>query len=225
MEAELMHIQIASKWFGDIHVLGKIDIELKRDEVTVLFGPSGCGKTTLLNILSGLDDDFTGSIECDSQKIAMVFQEPRLLPWLSVRQNIELVAAPQIDVDRLLKEVGVYEQAALYAHNLSLGMKRRVSFARALSINPDVLVMDEPFVSLDTKRADSLRLMVLDLIEKRCCNALLVTHDLKEAVQLGHRILFMGNSPCDIIKEVFVELTAQERRSADAIERFYQSIL
>lgn len=219
-----MHIQIASKFFANTPVLGAIDIKFKPGEVTVLFGPSGCGKTTLLKILAGLDDDFEGVVTHDSQKIGMVFQEPRLLPWLSVKKNIELVATSKCDIDGLLKDVGVFDAAGVHASKLSLGMQRRVSFARALSIAPDILVMDEPFVSLDTKRANSLRLMVLDLMEKRCCNALFVTHDLKEAVQLGHRILFMGNSPSEIIKETRIDLTAAERRDDVAIERILQNI-
>ena len=217
-----MRVQIESKHFADQQVLGEIDLELKDHEVTVLLGPSGCGKSTLLNILNGLDENFAGKITKNGDKIAMVFQEPRLLPWLTVRQNIELVA-PDCKADELIESVGISEALDKLASRLSLGMARRAAFARALAVNPDLLIMDEPFVSLDEERAHSLRLMVLDLMKNRTCKALFVTHDVKEAVQLGDRILVMGNSPTQIILEKRIDLGDDERRNRAALENYLKT--
>lgn len=217
-----MQLHLHSKFFGDNHVLGEINLTLKENEVTVLFGPSGCGKSTLLNILTGLDENYEGRIQNHNEKIAMVFQEPRLLPWLTVRENIELVAQ-DVDVEAIVKDVGVFEAIDLPAAKLSLGMARRVSFARAISINPDVLVMDEPFVSLDEERAESLRFMVLDLIEKRSFKALFVTHDLKEAVQLGNRILVLEQRPSTIVYEKQIDLSSNQRRNKTALENYLRT--
>ncbi len=217
-----MRLHVTSKYFGDQQVLGSIDLTLKNDEVTVLLGPSGCGKSTLLNILCGLDDSFDGELEKNGDRIAMVFQEPRLLPWLTVKQNIELVA-PGADAHTLIKNVGIGDALDVPAAKLSLGMARRAAFARALAINPDILIMDEPFVSLDEERADSLRLMVLDLMDRQSCKALFVTHDVKEAVQLGHRILVMGNSPSQIINEKSIDLTPAERRDSSALQNYLKT--
>ncbi|MDV7339332.1 ATP-binding cassette domain-containing protein [Terasakiella sp. A23] len=212
-----MRLHVQEKNFDGITVLKDIDLHLHKDETTVLLGPSGCGKTTLLRIICGLDTDFDGQLDLDSEKIGFVFQEPRLLPWLSVYDNIALVCADGVDIDGLLKDVGVLEAKDQLASKLSLGMARRVGFARALSINPDVLIMDEPFVSLDQARAEQLRLMVLDVMAKRSTKVLFVTHDLGEAVQLGSRILHLGGTPSRILQEKQVALSPEMRRNPRAI--------
>ncbi len=215
----MMQLDIQSKFYGDHQVLGAISLNLRPGEVSVFFGPSGCGKSTLLNLICALDRSFEGSIDLHGKRIAMVFQEPRLLPWLTVRQNIELVA-DAVDVKAILSDVGVIDAIDVLASKLSLGMARRVAFARALSVHPDVLVMDEPFVSLDRERAESMRLMVLDLMEKKACSAIFVTHDLEEAVQLGHRLYVMGKSPCQIVQQKSLELTPEQRRDPHVVHQY-----
>jgi len=194
-----MQLHVAQKQFQKKSILSNVKIDVKAGETTVLFGPSGCGKTTLLNIISGLDNNFEGRIEGRAQRIGMVFQEPNLLPWLSVRENIDLVVEKNIDIEKILNDLGIMDVADLPASKLSLGMARRVAFARALSVSPDLLIMDEPFVSLD---------------------AIFVTHDLKEAVQLGNRILFLDETLGRIIREVNITLSSVERCQPIVIENY-----
>lgn len=205
-----MRIDISGKTFGDKHVLGPICFDLEIGKVSVLLGPSGCGKTTLLNMVS--------KAYFKEKRIAMVFQEPRLLPWLSVRDNLELVN-PVLDIEGLVEEVGITDALDLPAAKLSLGMARRVAFVRALSIKPDLLIMDEPFVSLDAKRADSLRLMVLEMMEKHHCTTLFVTHDVREAVQLGDHLYRLGGCPSVIQSHQKIDLTPAQRRDPDVLDQ------
>ncbi len=219
-----MQVDIRSKNYGDHCVLKDIDLKLEPGEVSVLFGPSGCGKSTLLNLICGLDMNFDGFVDMQGKRIAVVFQEPRLLPWLSVRENIELVE-PQVDVEEILREVGVGDAVDMLAAKLSLGMARRVAFARALAVCPDLLIMDEPFVSLDQERAQSLRMMVLDLMEKQHCTTLFVTHDLEEAVQLGQHLFVMGNTPSRILAHKKINLDSQARRLPERVHAYAQTFM
>ena len=142
-------------------------LDVAPESMTVLMGPSGCGKTTLLRIVAGLDDRFTGKVGLHPEaRIGLMFQEPRLLPWRTVEQNIELVAAPDFsaeDLDRLAHAVGIADMLPRYPQELSLGLARRVALARAFATKPDLLLLDEPFVSLDERTADRLRRLLLDV--------------------------------------------------------------
>ncbi|MET0666989.1 MAG: ATP-binding cassette domain-containing protein, partial [Methyloceanibacter sp.] len=126
--------------------------------MTVLMGPSGCGKTTLLRIVAGLDDRYSGEISlAPYARIGLMFQDPRLLPWRTVKQNIELVAAlgfTEEDLDRLAHAVGIADMLPRYPQELSLGLARRVALARAVATKPDLRLRDEPFVWLDERTAD-----------------------------------------------------------------------
>ncbi|GFO81360.1 MAG: ABC transporter ATP-binding protein [Methyloceanibacter sp.] len=148
-----------------------LSLDLKPESMTVLMGPSGCGKTTLLRVVAGLDGDFIGEIDMPPHsRLGFMFQEPRLLPWRTVRQNIELVAAPGFsgeDLDSLAEAVGVAEMLPRYPQELSLGLARRAALARAFSTEPDLLLLDEPFVSLDERTADRLRRLLLDVWSAR----------------------------------------------------------
>jgi ABC-type nitrate/sulfonate/bicarbonate transport system ATPase subunit len=215
-----MQVAIRHKAFRRKPVLGDIRFELRRGETTALLGPSGCGKTTLLRILAGLDTDFAGEVDPHNARLGFVFQEPRLLPWRSVYDNIALVAPDRRDkIHQLLDEVGLREVAALEASRLSLGMARRVSLARALVVEPEVLILDEPFNSLDRARAAQLRLLLLDIIERHDLKVLLVTHDPHEAVQLAQRLFILGGHPTEIQQQIPLDLTAGERRDGALIAR------
>lgn len=196
-----------------------------------LIGPSGCGKTTLLNMVAGLDRDFQGVVRTvsggggsgeapPSPRFAYVFQNPRLLPWRTVRENVALALdADQLGrglVDRFVDLVGLTEAADLHPERLSVGMQRRAALARAFATEPDVLLMDEPFVSLDEATAERLRLLLLDLLAVRPATVLFVTHDTRETVMLADRLIELGGSPVSVLRDVRIGLDASGRRDATA---------
>lgn len=189
-------------------VLRDLAFTLRDGEVCALIGPSGSGKTTLLRIMANLDTDFEGTVtQPPGQKLAMVFQEPRLLPWRTVLQNIRL-AAPQAepaDLDQITTSLGLADHLSFFPGELSLGLARRVAFARALAIKPDLLLLDEPFVSLDNSLAVRLREELATLVEQRRITTLLVTHDVDEAIRLVDRILVLSAKPARITAEIKIE--------------------
>jgi ABC-type nitrate/sulfonate/bicarbonate transport system ATPase subunit len=189
-----------------------------------LFGPSGCGKSTLLNLVAGLDPDFTGEVALpEPTRIGYVFQEPRLPPWLTVEDNLKLVLAddPQSEakIDSWLAEMGLADVRAVFPTRLSLGMARRVALARAFIIQPTLLLMDEPFVSLDEPTADRLRRLLLDTLRAHPATVLFVTHNLREAITLADRIALLAPAPTRVLREVEVPLAPEQRFDAAAIER------
>jgi ABC-type nitrate/sulfonate/bicarbonate transport system ATPase subunit len=210
--------------------LRDVDFRMRLDELVAIVGPSGAGKTTLLKIIAGLDRDFVGSVQFTGAAdpppaIGFVFQEPRLLPWRTVFENIALVLPPHADraadrsaVTRLLGEVGLAEFADALPPRLSLGMARRVALARALAVTPDLLLMDEPLVSLDRATAERLRGLLLALWRARPCGVVFVTHDLREAVALADRILLFSAAPGRLVTDVAVPLARDRRTDAAAIE-------
>jgi ABC-type nitrate/sulfonate/bicarbonate transport system ATPase subunit len=207
-------------------VLRDIDFRMKLDEFVAVVGPSGAGKTTLLKIIAGLDPAFAGSVQFTGAAgapppIGFVFQEPRLLPWRTVFDNIALVLPPHSDrsvVMSLLTVIGLADFADVLPPRLSLGMARRVALARALAVAPDLLLMDEPLVSLDRTTADRLRGLVLTLWRARPCGIIFVTHDLREAVELADRILLFSAAPGRLVADVAVPLARDRRADAGAID-------
>lgn len=179
-------------------------------EIAALFGPSGAGKTTLLRMIAGLDSRFDGSIaggahDGGAGTIGMVFQEPRLLPWLSVRDNITLVLAePEGEpawIDELLAAVHLSDRADALPGELSGGMQRRVALARAFAVQPQLLLLDEPFVSLDPPTADELRSFLLHLWSRLHPTVVLVSHDIEDAIALADRLLFLSRAPARVLTE------------------------
>jgi NitT/TauT family transport system ATP-binding protein len=201
-------VRIKEKSFGQVSVIQNLEFEILSDAFISLVGPSGAGKSTLLNILSGLDNDFDGSLEwMDGGPgcVSYVFQDPRLMPWLTLRGNIELVMRDAKQdrswIDHLLKKVDLYDRADAFPGQLSGGMQRRVALARAMAVKPDILLLDEPFSSLDVPTAASLREMVLDLWRDHSSAVILVSHNLNEAMELADRILFLSKGPASIIHQ------------------------
>ena len=218
---------------GDQHIaIADFTLSLPKNKFICLTGPSGCGKTTLLNIIANLDKDYEGSVYHDKQqrppKIGYVFQNPRLLPWRTVRENIELALdkpQPAEFIDRLLESMQLTQQQDMYPEHLSLGMSRRVSIIRAFAVNPDILLMDEPFVSLDAPTARQVRDLLLVLWEQRPHTILFVTHDLREAIALADRLIFLSASPMSVVSEVDVTIPRGERGNEEAVESFRQQLL
>ena len=212
---------IAAKRFASasgarIDVLRDLAFALQAGETAAFVGPSGCGKTTLLRMIAGLERDFSGSIDRPpAGRLAMVFQEPRLLPWRSVEANVRLAAplASDAALDTLFEALGLSAHRTLYPGELSLGLARRVAIARAFAVEPDLLLLDEPFVSLDEALARKLRGELAALIRKHRVTTLLVTHDIDEAVELSDRIFLLSPRPARIIEEIAVAAEAPGLRA------------
>ena len=212
--------------------IADLNLTLKSGEFICLVGPSGCGKTTLLNIIADLDHDYQGSIGLSQQsvrpKIGYIFQNPRLLPWRTVRENIELVVEDPLSaniIDNLLEVMQLTPSQHVYPERLSLGMSRRVAITRAFAVDPDLLLMDEPFVSLDAPTARQVRALLLSLWQQRPHTVLFVTHDLREAIALADRLIFLSASPMSVISEISVPIPRADRHDEAAIETFRQQLL
>ena len=208
----------------DQDVLANVEFSVEEGSFVVLTGPSGCGKSTLLNIIAGLDDDYVGNVRFadDAAKLSFMFQTPRLLPWRTVEENIRLVLDDNDEnadkkISDMLARVGLSEAANAYPERLSLGMQRRAALARAFVVEPDILLMDEPFVSLDDPSAESLRALLIELWNRRPTTVLFVTHDRIEAVMLATRLVRLGGRPAGIVQDSDVGLTTEERLDREKV--------
>jgi ABC-type nitrate/sulfonate/bicarbonate transport system ATPase subunit len=232
-EKSVIRLENITKYFqkpeqGEVLVLDEVDIELPEGSFVTLVGPSGCGKTTLVNTLAGLVEPTSGSVLRDGQAVSpsdlslgYIFQEARLLDWKTVGGNIEFALeaknVPEEEWDErieyYLELVGLDDERENYPTRLSGGMKQRVAIARALATEPDILLMDEPFSSLDEITARQLREELLDIWKQEEKTILFVTHDLNEAVFLSDYVYIMAASPGRIYKQK--EVTVERPRSYD----------
>jgi sulfonate transport system ATP-binding protein len=203
--APLLEVRELTRRFGDRTVFERVSFGLARGEIVSLVGPSGCGKSTLLRAIAGLDPQAEGSVLLDralqrgpSERIGVIFQEPRLLPWLSVADNIAFAAGPRQGrdprVDALLAEVGLANVRDTLPKQLSGGMAQRVALARGLFAEPDLLLLDEPFSAVDALTRSRLQRLLLALAHAHGTTALLVTHDLDEALHLSDRVLLLSSA-------------------------------
>lgn len=179
-------------------IFENMNLEIDNNKITVVLGKSGCGKTTLLRMIAGLEEITYGSIDFYNKsgekvkaKIGMVFQESRLMPWLTVKENIE-IHGNKIDTDKYLKMISLEEFKDAYPSQLSGGMAQRVAIARALSYQPDILLMDEPFSALDYFTREQLQKEIIKVYEKTETGIIFVTHNIDEALMLGHRIIVIN---------------------------------
>lgn len=211
---------------GEPFILDGLSFIVNRGEWASIIGPSGCGKTTLLHCIAGLRS-FTGTILLSSRQpggvaaVGYVFQTPRLLNWLTLRHNVALAlragmlsAAAEVTVNQQLEECQIAHLADRYPLYCSEGEKTRAAIARALSVKSELLLMDEPFGTLDQITADTLRNNVQQWVEQAGTTVLLVTHNLTEAVWLSDRVLVMSRKPARIVAEVPVGLP-RPRHEAD----------
>lgn len=225
-----VHIRVKQKTFPAIGgrdentVLRDVAFDVAPREFIVLTGPSGCGKSTLLNIVAGLDKDYEGDIDLGpgSPRMTFIFQTPRLLPWRTIRENL-MLSLPDGDrrqggVDAMIERVGLTEARNAYPERTSLGMQRRAALARGFIQEPDILLMDEPFVSLDDPTAQGLRELLVDLWNSRPTTVLFVTHDRHEAVMLGTRILRLAPGSASIVADETVRLSPADRLQSEKID-------
>lgn len=217
-----------------LHVLDEVSLSVPAGSFFSLLGPSGCGKSTLLNVVAGLIDADGGTVAIpDDDRLGFVFQEPRLLEWKTVEANLAFALdgtrIPTGEYDRriedVLTRVGLEDVRTEYPRSLSRGMQQRVAIARAFCIEPDVLLMDEPFASVDEITARELRDDLLDLWQLNEVTVLFVTHDIQEAITLSDVVAILSPKPATIETTVAVETLRPREPDDEATWRYYERIL
>jgi NitT/TauT family transport system ATP-binding protein len=225
----------AGKWFGDLEVFRDIDLTVGEAEILALVGPSGCGKTTLLRCIDGLIPLSSGAVHIDGEQVvgprqgvAMVFQHFGLFPWKTVSDNVGYglkmagVAKSEIRqrVPEFIKMVGLEGFESAYPYQLSGGMQQRAGLARALAVEPRVLLMDEPFGALDAQTRELLQLELLRIWDRNRVAMVFVTHSIDEAVLLGDRVAVLKGRPAVVHELIDVDLPRPRERSTTAHPRF-----
>lgn len=216
-----IEVKNLTKQFGDLLVLDKINFSVAEGEFLSIVGPTGCGKTTFLNLLSTLMPSSEGNIFIDGEiadptkhNLAFVFQEPTCLPWRTVRENVAFgmevknvsEAEKEERLNDIMEMVGLNDCANLYPNQVSASMVQRIAVARAFSVNPDLLLMDEPYGQLDVKLRYYLEDELVALQSKLKSTVVFVTHNIEEAVYVADRILVLSNKPTNVRAEVVVDL-------------------
>ena len=206
-----MIIDIKEKKFNKKTILENINISVEKSEFLSIIGPSGCGKSTLLNIVAQIDEKYLGHIKDKFSNVSFMFQDHRLLPWMTVKENLLLVSKTKDleEIKQLVKLVGLDSILDEYPNKLSGGMARRVSLVRAFINKPDLILLDEPFISLDYPPSISLKKDFLNFCKEFNPTVILVTHDISEAIHLSNRILFLSRNPAKVIYE-FTNTNNQE---------------
>lgn len=220
-----------------IIALHDVNLNIQNSEFITIIGPSGCGKSTLLKIVAGLDTDYAGKVLLNNQPIkgpslekGFIFQEPRLFPWMMVEENIAgdlSLKDPIINnkVQELIQLVRLQGFEKAYPKELSGGMAQRVSIARALLRNPQVLLLDEPFGALDAFTRTHMQEVLLDIWKQNKTTMLFVTHDIDEAVFLGERVVIMNPRPGHIQTILPIELSYPRKRGSIAFQEIRRAVV
>ena len=210
---KIIRIENINKRYGDNIIFNNFQIDFYENKINCILGKSGCGKTTLLNIISGVvkndESDFKG---IEDLGVSYIFQDDRLIDWLSVEDNIKLVIKKYYDeakvnelCEKYLKLVGIYEYKNYYPQRLSGGMRQRVNIARAFIYPSKIIIMDEPFKSIDIKNKQIIMENFKKILEEENRTVLFVTHDIDEALYLGDVAFILGDRPLKI-KNIFKEI-------------------
>ncbi len=197
----------------------RLSLTIAPGEFVCLIGASGCGKSTLLNMVADLDSPSSGQVDTGGKRVSIMFQEPALFPWLTARKNVELaMQAREVPKQQrrlrsleLLDTVHLIDFADKRPHELSGGMRQRVALARALALDADILLMDEPFGALDAMTRDLLHDELERIWAERSLTVLFVTHNVREAVRLGDRVVVLSSRPGRVIEEFQVERSGPRR--------------
>lgn len=216
-----VQVKHLTKYFGDLHVLNDVSFNIRKGEFLCVVGPTGCGKTTFLNLLTRIYMPTKGDLYIDGEpadpkkhNLAFVFQEPSSMPWLTVEQNLrfglEIKKLPKEEIDRRVENIigllGLQEFRQRYPHQLSVSTAQRIIIGRAFAMNPDLLLMDEPYGQMDIKMRFYLEDEVIRLWKELGATVVFITHNVEEAVYLAERILILTNKPATIKEEVKVDL-------------------
>ncbi|MDP3386352.1 MAG: ABC transporter ATP-binding protein [Eubacteriales bacterium] len=216
-----VEVKNLTKYFDDLHVLDNISFNIKKGEFLCVVGPTGCGKTTFLNLLTRIYSPTKGDLYIDGEpadakkhNLAFVFQEPSSMPWLTVEKNLrfglEIKKLPKSEIDerveRIISLLGLESFRNRYPHQLSVSTAQRIIIGRAFAMNPDLLLMDEPYGQMDIKLRFYLEDEVIRLWKELGATVVFITHNIEEAVYLAERILILTNKPATIREEVIVDL-------------------
>ena len=218
---------------GELKTLDNINFDVSKKDFISIVGTSGCGKSTLLNIIAGLDKEYKGTVyKQDNINIGYMLQVDALLPWLTIKENCELglkIKGKKNNnkVDKLLKEYNLYEFANKYPYELSGGMKQRCALIRTLLLDPDILLLDEPFSALDYQTRLKVEEDILNIIKKENKTAILVTHDLEEAIAMSNKVIVLSKRPASI-KSIYnidiKENTPLKRRKDNSFVNYFDNI-
>lgn len=203
MNIKLVNVK---KSFNNNELYKNFFIEFEAGKINCILGESGCGKSTLLNILTGLEEIEEGSIEGINSRIAYIFQEDRLIEWKNIKDNMELPLkkiysknSRRDKIEKILKKIGLIENINSFPSELSGGMRQRVNIARALLYEDRLIIMDEPFKSLDEKSKETVKTIFREVQKKKNGTTIMVTHDIDEAIDLADNIFLIGNKPVEIL--------------------------
>lgn len=220
----MLSVKVKKKHLSGREVLGNISFDVPEGKIYSTMGKSGIGKTTLLRIISGLDEKYEGkvtlnnkSIVTPTKKIAVVFQESRLIPWKNVYENIEFATSPtdtdSSEINQVLNDVGYSQSTSLFPRELSGGMEKRVAIARALICKPQLILLDEPFSALDIDAKWLMQDLLKDYCMSKNVSMLMITHDIEEATYMSDSIIILDGKPAENKKEIKVPVECSDRQN------------